>query len=128
MDPNTPDNDLALRDDIRLFGKMLGETVREQEGDDVYAVIERIRQTSIHLSQEASPDADSSLSRREALDELLDTLPRDTMISVVRAFSYFLHLANIAEDQHHIRQQRQSAQFDEAAQEGSVRHALDRNG
>ena len=127
MDPNTLDNDLPLRDDIRLFGRMLGETVREQEGDDVYAVIERIRQTSIHLSQETSTEADSSPAlRREALDELLDTLPRDTMISVVRAFSYFLHLANIAEDQHHIRQQRQRAQVDDGAQEGSVRHALDR--
>ena len=127
MDPNTLDNDLPLRDDIRLFGRMLGETVREQEGDDVYAVIERIRQTSIHLSQETSTEADPSPAlRREALDELLDTLPRDTMISVVRAFSYFLHLANIAEDQHHIRQQRQRAQVDDGAQEGSVRHALDR--
>ena len=124
MNIANPDTDFALRDDIRLFGRLLGETVRQQEGEAVYAVIERIRQTSIHLSH-----TDPSFHpepRREELDGLLNTLPRDTMISVVRAFSYFLHLANIAEDQHHVRQQRQRALDNSETQEGSFRHALDR--
>ena len=127
MTPSSLDQDLPLRDDIRLFGRLLGETVRDQEGDATFAVIERIRQASVHLNQEPAAQAGSQHeAQREALDELLNTLPRDTMISVVRAFSYFLHLANIAEDQHHIRQQRNTALTHDAPQEGSVRHALDR--
>ena len=124
MNIANPDTDFALRDDIRLFGRLLGETVRQQEGEAVYAVIERIRQTSIHLSH-TDPSVHPE-PRREELDGLLNTLPRDTMISVVRAFSYFLHLANIAEDQHHVRQQRQRALDNSETQEGSFRHALDR--
>ena len=127
MTPSSLDHDLPLRDDIRLFGRLLGETVRDQEGDATFAVIERIRQASVHLNQEPAAQAGSQHeAQREALDELLNTLPRDIMISVVRAFSYFLHLANIAEDQHHIRQQRDTALTHDAPQEGSVRHALDR--
>ena len=125
MTPSSLEHDLPLRDDIRLFGRLLGETVRDQEGEAVFAVIERIRQASVHLNQ--APVANSQHeAQREALDDLLNSLPRDTMISVVRAFSYFLHLANIAEDQHHIRQQRKGSLTQSTAQEGSVRHALDR--
>ena len=125
MTPSSFEHDLPLRDDIRLFGRLLGETVRDQEGEAVFAVIERIRQASVHLNQ--APVANSQYeAQREALDDLLNSLPRDTMISVVRAFSYFLHLANIAEDQHHIRQQRKGSLTQSTAQEGSVRHALDR--
>ena len=90
--------DLPLRDDIRLLGRLHG--VAEQEGDAVFALVERIRQTSIRFDRELDP-----LARAE-LEDLLNGLPRDAMISVVRAFSYFLHLANIAEDQHHIRRRR----------------------
>ena len=42
------DKDLPLRDDIRLLGRLLGDTVREQEGERIFDVIERIRQAS-HL-------------------------------------------------------------------------------
>jgi phosphoenolpyruvate carboxylase len=41
-----PDKDLPLRDDIRLLGRILGDTVREQQGEAVFGVVERIRQTS----------------------------------------------------------------------------------
>ena len=53
-------------------------------------------------------------------------LPRDTMISVVRAFSYFLNLANIAEDQHHIRRRRAHARKGSPSRDGSLQKALDR--
>ena len=98
------DKDLPLRDDIRLLGRVLGDTVREQEGEDIFAAVERIRQTSVALNQNPARELDPAA--RAELEAVLDELPRDTMISVVRAFSYFLHLANIAEDQHHIRRRR----------------------
>ena len=45
----TPDKDLPLRDDIRLLGRILGDTVRSQEGEPVFAIVERIRRTSIRF-------------------------------------------------------------------------------
>jgi len=119
----TDDKDLPLRDDTRLLGRLLGDTVREQEGEAVFATVERIRQTSVELSH--NPDRARDSAARAELDTILDSLPRDTMISVVRAFSYFLHLANIAEDQHHIRRRRAHAR-NGLARDGSLRRALDR--
>jgi phosphoenolpyruvate carboxylase len=52
-----PDKDQPLRDDIRLVGRILGDTVREQEGEAVFALVERIRQTSIRFRRdETEPD------------------------------------------------------------------------
>lgn len=123
----TIDKDLPLRDDTRLLGRLLGNTVREQEGEAVFAIVEQIRQVSVQLNP--LPDQDPTLvepAERAALESILNNLPRDTMISVVRAFSYFLHLANIAEDQHHIRRRRAHDLMGSAAREGSLPHALDR--
>ena len=114
------DKDLPLRDDIRLFGRLLGDTVREQEGDAVFTLIERIRQTSIRF------DRDGDLEAKAELQAILDGLPRESMIAVVRAFSYFLHLANIAEDQHHIRRRRAHDLAGSKPREGSLAHTLER--
>ena len=119
----TTDKDHPLRDDTRLLGRLLGNTVREQEGEDVFAVVEQIRQMSVQLNSELD---EAGQTDRSALETLLNDLPRDTMISVVRAFSYFLHLANIAEDQHHIRRRRAHELMGSSAREGSLQHALDR--
>ncbi|MBL8415652.1 MAG: phosphoenolpyruvate carboxylase [Propionivibrio sp.] len=118
------DKDLPLRNDTRLLGRLLGDTVREQEGEEVFAVIELIRKTSVQLNQ--NPDRESDPASRSELEAILNDLPRDSMISVVRAFSYFLHLANIAEDQHHIRRRRAHDLIGSLPREGSLQHALDR--
>jgi phosphoenolpyruvate carboxylase len=67
---------------------------------------------------------DDIVARRE-LEDMLDALSRDQTIQVVRAFSYFSHLANIAEDQHHIRRSRAHLIAGSAPREGSLAHALD---
>src|SRR5690606_5683862 len=59
-------------------------------------------------------------------EDILDALAREQTIQVVRAFSYFSHLANIAEDQHHIRRSRAHLLAGSAPREGSLAHALDR--
>ena len=93
-DTNTSeDKDLPLRDDIRLLGRVLGDTVRAQEGEAVFDLVETIRQSSIRFRRHEDHGA-----RRE-LEATLDSLSRDQTIDVVRAFSYFSHLCNIAEDQ-----------------------------
>ena len=48
----TPDKDLPLRDDIRLLGRILGDTVRSQEGEPVFALVEHIRRNSIRFHRE----------------------------------------------------------------------------
>src|SRR4051794_33572374 len=92
--------DARMRDDIRLLGRILGDTVRDQEGADVFDLVERIRQTSIRFHRD-----EDRLARRE-LEEILDGMSTSETVRIVRAFSYFSHLANIAEDQNNIRQMR----------------------
>jgi phosphoenolpyruvate carboxylase len=111
--------DEPLRNDIRLIGRLLGDTVREQEGDAVFELIERVRQTAVSFARNGDPAA------RAELAALLDPLPRDTTQAVVRAFSYFLQLANIAEDEHHIRRRRAHDLVGSPPREGSLIHALD---
>src|SRR6266849_3553244 len=92
--------DARLREDIRLLGRILGDTVRDQEGADVFDLVERIRQTSIRFHRD-----EDKLARHE-LEIILDGMSISQTVRIVRAFSYFSHLANIAEDQNNIRQMR----------------------
>jgi phosphoenolpyruvate carboxylase len=94
------EEDARLRTDIRLLGRILGDTVRDQEGADVFDLVERIRQTSIRFHRD-----EDKLARRE-LEAILDSMSTSDTVRIVRAFSYFSHLANIAEDQNNIRQMR----------------------
>jgi phosphoenolpyruvate carboxylase len=94
------EEDVRLRNDIRLLGRILGDTVRDQEGADVFDLVERIRQTSIRFHRD-----DDKPARRE-LEVILDGMSTSETVRIVRAFSYFSHLANIAEDQNNIRQMR----------------------
>ncbi|QOY96035.1 phosphoenolpyruvate carboxylase [Massilia sp. UMI-21] len=112
------DKDAPLKEDIRLLGRLLGDVLREQEGEAVFEVVETIRQTAVRFRRDADHGAGQELTT------LLHRLTRDQTISVVRAFSYFSHLANIAEDQHHIRRRRAHLMRGAAPRQGSVAHAL----
>jgi phosphoenolpyruvate carboxylase len=92
-----PEKERELAEDIRLLGQILGDTVREQDGAEAFAVIEAIRQLSVAFTRKADEEAG------RALDDLIQRLTPAETVSVMRAFSYFSHLANIAEDRHHIR-------------------------
>src|ERR1700704_6405584 len=94
------EEDVRLRNDIRLLGRILGDTVRDQEGADVFDLVERIRQTSIRFHR------DNDKPARRELEVILDSMSTGQTVRIVRAFSYFSHLANIAEDQNNIRQMR----------------------
>ncbi|QIM50832.1 phosphoenolpyruvate carboxylase [Hydrogenophaga crocea] len=91
------DKDRPLIEDIRLLGRILGDVIREQEGAAAFELIERIRQLSVAFRRDADRAAD------KALKKLLKSLSADQTVSVIRAFTYFSHLANLAEDRHHIR-------------------------
>jgi phosphoenolpyruvate carboxylase len=112
--------DLPLREDIRLLGRVLGDTLRSQEGADMFRTVEEIRQTAVRFRRSGDHEV------RAALVKMLDGLEVEQTISVVRAFSYFSHLANIAEDQHHKRAYRQDQREGKPPHEGSLLLALER--
>jgi phosphoenolpyruvate carboxylase len=113
------DNERPLVEDIRLLGRILGDVIREQEGHEAFELIEQIRKLSVAFRRDADHEAD------RALKKLLKGLSGDQAVSVIRAFTYFSHLANLAEDRHHIRRR---AVHERAGntQEGSIDVALQR--
>ncbi len=114
-----PTDDSALRDDIRLLGRLLGQTLRHFEGEPPYAAVEEIRQTATRFRRHGR-DEDARL-----LDRLLKRLSPEHTMSVVRAFSYFSLLANIAEDLAQVRRLRQSRRQGAEAR-GSIADAAQR--
>jgi phosphoenolpyruvate carboxylase len=92
-----PEKDQPLVEDIRLLGRILGDVIREQEGKKAFELIEQIRQLSVAFRRHDDKEADRELKK------LLKKLSADQTVSVIRAFTYFSHLANLAEDRHHIR-------------------------
>ncbi|WP_063550245.1 phosphoenolpyruvate carboxylase [Burkholderia territorii] len=113
------DKDGPLFEDIRYLGRLLGDVVREQEGDTVFDVVETIRQTAVKFRREDDSEAAQTLEKK------LRKLTPEQTVSVVRAFSYFSHLANIAEDRHHNRRRRIHALAGSAPQPGTVAYALE---
>ena len=89
--------EIPLIDDIRLLGKILGDIIREQEGESVYGLVEQVRKLSVAFHRDANQKANHELSK------LLKGLSSESAVKVLRAFTYFSHLANLAEDRHTIR-------------------------
>ena len=112
-------NEQPLVEDIRLLGRMLGDVIREQDGVAAFELIEQIRRLSVAFRRHADAQAE------RALKTLLKTLRGDQAVSVIRAFTYFSHLANLAEDRHHIRRRTVHERAGDT-QEGSIAVALAR--
>ncbi|MFZ6657144.1 phosphoenolpyruvate carboxylase [Undibacterium sp. TJN19] len=119
MNDISDDKDQSLREDIRRLGRILGDTVRNQHGDEVFDLIEQVRQNSIRFRRDADEAA------RAELETTLDTLTNDQTTQVIRAFSYFSHLVNLAEDQHHIRRTRAHLIAGSAPRQGSLAHTIE---
>ncbi|MDV8068295.1 phosphoenolpyruvate carboxylase [Rhodococcus sp. IEGM 1366] len=81
-----------LREDIRLLGGILGQIVREQAGDTVFDLVERARVESFRVRR-------SEIDRAELVSLFAGVSTADA-IPVIRAFSHFALLANLAEDIH----------------------------
>jgi phosphoenolpyruvate carboxylase len=93
------DVDAPLRDDVRLLGTLLGETLKSQVGEEFFDTVEEVRNFSKGARAGSTPDA-------EALVDKLAQLPADEMLPLARAFTQFLKLANIAEQHHQVRRNR----------------------
>ncbi|MCZ2290432.1 MAG: phosphoenolpyruvate carboxylase [Burkholderiales bacterium] len=108
-----------LVEDIRLLGRILGEVILEQEGRAAYQLVERVRQLAVAYRLKSDAGAGRELGR------LLKSLSADQTVSVIRAFSYFSHLANIAEDRHHVRRRLYHERLGHR-QRGSLAYSLDK--
>jgi len=114
-DPHKP-----LRDDVRLLGELLGNTVRAHAGEAIFATVERVR--ALAKSARTGNDADF----RVLADEL-SRVDVDDALPIARAFAHFLHLANIAEQHHRVRRRRAYLRDPRAApQRGSCADAFAR--
>ncbi len=103
----------TLNDDIRLLGRTLGDVIADQAGSATLDLVESIRRVAVG-------DADPA-----RLIDLLDPLQIGDALHVIRAFSYFAMLANIAEDTDHARRRRALVQSGAAAPAGTLAHAVE---
>ena len=94
VDPQAADE--ALRGDIRMLGRLLGETLVRQEGPHLLDLVERVRA----LTKAARGGSPTEAGAPEELDALLSGLDAGRAGLLVRAFSAYFHLANIAEQVH----------------------------
>jgi phosphoenolpyruvate carboxylase len=108
-----PSTEQPLMEDVRLLGRLLGEVIREQEGEQAYTLVEQVRQLAVAFRRDADAQADQTLKG------LLQSLSGLMLVCVVRAFTYFSLLANLAEDRHYIRR-RLARERAGDVQEGSI--------
>jgi phosphoenolpyruvate carboxylase len=92
-------DDTQLRGDIRLLGNLLGETLVRQHEASLLEQVETVRALTKRIRSE---DAGDSALASDELDQLIDALDLDTAIRLVRAFSTYFYLANVAEQVHRI--------------------------
>ena len=112
------DRDDSPDDDIRLLGHVLDDVIAEQAGSEVFETVERVRKLAVEMRR--SDDSDDEL-----LGAALSGLDIPTTLHVIRAFSWFSLLSNIAQDVHQSRRRRHHRSIGSPPQEGTIAHALD---
>src|SRR5579871_1867520 len=90
-----------LRRDVRSLGMLLGEVLREQAGDDLFAHVEALRQGTIRRRDAEARGDEKEAERLEAKAlELVHSLPAERAILLTRAFAFYFELINLAETNH----------------------------
>jgi phosphoenolpyruvate carboxylase len=90
-----------LRRDVRSLGMLLGEVLREQAGDDLFAHVEALRQGTIRRRDAEARGSDEEAARHAAIAlELVHSLPVERAILLTRAFAFYFELINLAETNH----------------------------
>jgi phosphoenolpyruvate carboxylase len=108
-----------LQEKTRHFGELLGEIIREQEGDEVFKAVEKLRSGYIRLRNQE----DKQL--RHELMSFIQQMNAETMKKVIRAFNTFYLISNIIEeDFHHTSRRREADQSDSLLWKGAVRRTV----
>ena len=112
-------SDELLRCDVKLLGNMLGEILISQEGNRLFETVERIRKTAKSLRDNYSDETYEALKREIA------SLDGPTRKQVIRAFTVYFYLTNVAEQNSRIRTKRQYQFEDECVMQPlSIEHAV----
>lgn len=111
-------SDHALRARVKLFGNLLGSVLRDQEGGRVLAAVETLRKGYIQLHKEENP------RKRVHLSRLIKRLDPAILTHVVRAFSIYFSLANIAEEAYQHRERRRLVRAEGPLWQGSFDHTI----
>ncbi|QRO01318.1 phosphoenolpyruvate carboxylase [Archangium violaceum] len=98
--------DSQLRRDVRLLGRLLGEVLIEQEGQALFDLEERVRHLSIERRRGPKTGRRAAATQLAAL---LREMPLEQAEPVLRAFSTYFRLVNLAEQHHRIRRTREHA-------------------
>ncbi len=115
---NSMTNDKDLRSRVRLFSTLLGHVLKSQAGSHVFDAVETLRKGYISLRKGDNP------RKRERLMKLIIGLDPDTTTHVVRAFSTYFSLVNIAEEAFMHRQRRRQVRFGGPLWKGSFHETL----
>ena len=116
------EKDTRLGQEIQSLGRLLGDVIRAANGETIFNRIEHIRKLAVGLRRQA--DGGELAIVKTGLDHELDGLSIEQTLNVVRAFSHFSLLANIAEDRHQNRRRRAHRLAGSKPQLGSLQHAL----
>ena len=110
--PNT------LSREVRLLGSLLGQVIAEQAGEEILDIVERVRKLTIDIRKNPSP------VRQMGLRAILEELTPGQAEALIKAFSLYFHLTNLAEEKHRVRRVRKRARTTPGGQEGSIEAAI----
>ena len=111
-------NDKPLRSRVKLFGNILGQILHDHAGRKVFEAVETLRKG--HISLRKSEDA----RKRQRLAQLIESLDPDTLAHVIRAFSIYFSLVNIAEESFQHKQRRREVSRNGPLWVGSFDHTM----
>jgi len=112
------DNNALLRNDVKMLGNILGEILVHHGGLELFNKVETIREMTKSIRKEYNEDIYNKLK------EEISQLKPPTRQQVIRAFSIYFHLVNMAEQNHRIRRMRQYQLQDESSQPYSLENAV----
>jgi phosphoenolpyruvate carboxylase len=97
-----------LAREVKLLGALLGQVIAEQDGVELLDLVERVRRAAIALRRGGGTDH-AQAAQRQALDRELDGIGVGETEGLIRAFTLYFQLANLAEEKQRVRQVRRRA-------------------
>ncbi|MUV37622.1 Phosphoenolpyruvate carboxylase [Lentibacillus sp. JNUCC-1] len=116
----TTDHNALLRQDVNVLGNILGEILVLHGGRELFDQVERIREMTKRIRQ------DFDQTTYDTLKKEISSLKPPMRQQVIRAFSIYFHLINIAEQNHRIRRRRQYLLEEETSQSFSIEKAVEK--